>query len=141
MPVRLSVSSLGTIGQVKDGMATELSLIVTSPRVRQTLLTSKIALVVEVSPFEEIVLKPQEPHSVEDMSNTTDEEASTELARQAISIRNNALTEWTDNLTSLVQAGKYVDTTKMIVSSLQFQEHVFRWPFAASQQAVTTLTG
>ena len=141
MPVRLSVASLGTIGQVKDGMAAELSLILASPQVRQTLLASNIALVVEVPPFEEIVLKPQEPHSVEDMSNTTGEEAATERARQAISTRNNALTEWTENLASLVQAGKYVDATKMIEAALQFQEHVFRWPLAASQQAVTTLTG
>ena len=141
MPVRLSVASLGTIGQVKDGMAAELAIIVASPRAKQTLLTSTITLAVEIPPLEQIVLKPQEPHSVEDMSSTVGEEAATERARQAILTRNNALTEWTDNLAPLVQAGEYVDAMKMIEATLQFQEHLFRWPLAAKRQAVPILKG
>lgn len=141
MPVRLSVASLGTIGQVKDGMAAELSIIVASPRAKQTLLASKITLAVEIPPLEQIVLKPQEPHSVEDMSSTVGEEAATERARQAILTRNDALTEWTANLAPLIQAGKYVDAMKMIETTLQFQEHLFRWPLAARRQAEPTLKG
>jgi hypothetical protein len=42
MTVRLSVASLGTVGQTKDGMTAELSIIVAvaSPRAKQTLLVS-----------------------------------------------------------------------------------------------------
>ncbi len=141
MPVSLSVASLGTIGQVKDGMAAELSIIVASPRAKQTLLASTITLAVEIPPLEQIVLKPQEPHSVEDMSRTVGEEAATERTRQAILTKNNALTAWTDNLAPLVQTGAYVGAVKMIEATLQFQEHLFRWPTAASRHAEPTLKG
>jgi len=98
-------------------------------------------LAVEIPPLEQIVLKPQEPHSIEDMSSAAGEEAATERARQEILTKNNALTEWTNKLVSLVQAGEYVDAMKMIEGALQFQEHLFRWSLAAKRQAACTLKG